>query len=309
LGLYDQAITKYIAADGELATITSVPTAANQLAIDLLMKEASRNWCRGGTACAPGTATGSAYSLMVFGSASLSNGSSAGPVGVGGAASLSSYTVASALFGDPARLVVGGSLSWNNGSVGQNGSGVIYAGGAASVGASVGRRDFQSNTSVENWTTIKTDQLARSDRLAAMTGTPATVAAGNALNCTGTNATWNVCSMTAVQVQAARSINLTYPSTANVLVNVTGGAATITNGQTTFNGQPLKGSALAKQVIFNMAQMGSLVIDGWGWGGTLLAPRSSVTHRNSSIDGQAVFNTLSSTGSYTCTGTFQGQLP
>ncbi|MGZ4144353.1 MAG: carboxypeptidase regulatory-like domain-containing protein, partial [Actinomycetota bacterium] len=304
-GLYEDAIANYLSAGDDIGLVVSVPTAAQQVAVNQLMQEVERRWCRGGAGCSVGTATGSAYSLMVFGSASLSNGSATGPVGVGGATSLSSYTVASALSGDAARLVVGGSLTWSNGSVGQNGSGVIRVAGANSVSQNVGRREITTGT-FEDWNALRTDQLARSDSFAAMSGAAATTAAGGAVNCTGTNAAWNVCTITAAQLNGAHTINLSYPAGASVLVNVTGAALVLTNGQTTFNGAPLQGSAAAKQVIFNLAQMGSLVVDGWGWGGTFLAPRASVTHRNSMIDGQAVFNTLSSTGSYACTGTFQG---
>ena len=67
-------------------------------------------------------------------------------------------------------------------------------------------------------------------------------------------------------------------------------------------------SAAARQVLFNAAQATSMTIDGWAWGGSLLAPRATVTHRNGFVDGQAVFNTLTSTGSYRCSGTYQGQL-
>jgi choice-of-anchor A domain-containing protein len=308
-GLYEGAIAKYLSAGDDIGLIASLPAAAGQqIAVDKLMQEVERKWCRGGSACSVGSATGSAYSLIVFGSASLSNGSATGAVGIGGAASLSSYFVATALSGDAARLVAGNTLSWSNGSVGQNSSGVIRVTGTNTVAQNVGRRELTTG-SVEDWTAIRTDQLARADSFAAMSGVAATTSAGNALNCTGTNGTWNVCTITAPQLNAARSINLSYPATASVLVNVTGAAATLTNGRTNFNGAAIQGSTASKQVIFNMAQMSSLTINTWGWGGTLLAPRASVTHSNSMIDGQAVFNTLSSTGNFACTGTFEGSWP
>jgi len=163
---------------------------------------------------------------------------------------------------------------------------------------------------VEDWAILVADHLARSDTLAAQAGTPATASGGgNTLTCSGTNAAWNVCSMSSDQVSAAKTIDLRYPATASVLVNVAGSSATLSSGRTNWNGQALQGNAAAKQVIFNLAEAGSLLVDGWAWGGTLLAPRASVTHRNSTIDGQAVFNTLNSTGSFQCSGTFQGQLP
>jgi choice-of-anchor A domain-containing protein len=96
-----------------------------------------------------------------------------------------------------------------------------------------------------------------------------------------------------------------------VLVNLTGTSANVTNGQTNFNGATLAGSAAAKQVIFNANQMTNLTITSWGWGGTLLAPRASVSQSNTTIDGQAVFGSLSSSGSvgYTCNGIFSGVTP
>ncbi|MEO8751073.1 MAG: carboxypeptidase regulatory-like domain-containing protein [Casimicrobiaceae bacterium] len=310
LGLYEAAIGKYLSADGELLSITSVPTTANRVSIDLLMKEVSRKWCRGGSACVVGTATGSPYNVMAFGASSFTNGSASGSIGVGGNATLSSYTVAADLSGDGARLIGGGNVGWSNGSVGQGGSGVIRMAGTSTVNQNVGRRELTTGTAVEDWNAIRTEQLARADRYAAMAGTAATKSAGNAVNCTGANATWNVCTITSAQLTGAQTINLNYPATSGVLVNVTGtGSITFTNGQTRFNNQTLQNSALAKQVIFNLANLTGLTVDGWGWGGTLLAPRATVTHRNSMIDGQAVFNTVTSTGSYKCSGTYQGATP
>ena len=258
--------------------------------------------------CPTSTATGSNYNVMAFGSASLVNGESHGSVGVGGSASLSSYSVASRVTGVTARLITGGSASWTNGSVGTGGSGVIRVAGAAAIGQSVGRSSLQSGVSVENWNALRAQQNALSDRLAAMPGTPGVMGSGNSLTCTGTNANWNVCTVTSTQLSQAQTLNLNYPATSSVLVNVTGGAATVRNGQMTWNGQPLQGNAAASQVIVNMAQMGGLVIEAWGWGGTLLAPRATLTHRNSAIDGQVIVSTLSATASYRCS-MFMGTLP
>lgn len=310
-GNFESALSQYVSAVASLKAITSVPVAEHRSAVDLLMEAVRRLWCRASLGCPVSAANGSAYNVLVLGSASFSNGDSQGPIGVGGSASLGGYTVASRLRDDPARLIVGGSLAWQTtGSVGQGSSGVIRVAGAADVGMGVGRRELVAGLPVEDWAVLVADHLARSDTLATQAGAPATASGGgNTLTCSGASATWNVCSMTSAQVAEARTINLQYPATASVLVNVTGGAATFSGGRTNWNGQGLQGSAAAKQVIFNLAQAGSLVVDGWQWGGTLLAPRASVTHANSTIDGQAVFGNLNSTGSFQCSGTFQGQLP
>jgi choice-of-anchor A domain-containing protein len=52
-----------------------------------------------------------------------------------------------------------------------------------------------------------------------------------------------------------------------------------------------------------------LSISGFGIGGTVLAPRASLSHSNNAIDGQVIVNSLSSTGSYRCGGVFQGSVP
>jgi choice-of-anchor A domain-containing protein len=136
--------------------------------------------------------------------------------------------------------------------------------------------------------------------LAAKPGQAATSAGGNQFKCAGTDPVWNVCTITATQLTQARGIDLQYPNTASVLVNVTGGAATLTNGQMTWNGQPLLGHAAAKQVILNFPGTGAISVSSFGLGGTFLAPRASVSHSNGAIDGAIVVNTLSSTGSYRC---------
>ncbi|MDX2218804.1 MAG: collagen-binding domain-containing protein [Burkholderiales bacterium] len=308
-GLIDDAMTRFVSAADNLAEISSVSVESVRVSLARHMAEAGRKTCAAEAACAVSSLAPSAYGLMVFGSASLSNGESHGSVGVGGAASVSSFTVGSQLRGDSARLVAGGSVSYNNGSVGQGGTGIIIAGGAATVSQSVGRADVKANTANEDWNALKAEALALSDSLAARAGTAATVVSGNQFNCTGTNASWNVCLLTGSQLGNARTINLNYPATASVLVNVTGGAATLTNGQANFNGQPLLGSSAASRVIFNFAQAGSLSISGFGIGGTILAPRASLSHANNAIDGQVIVNGLSSTASYRCGGVFLGTVP
>ena len=83
----------------------------------------------------------------------------------------------------------------------------------------------------------------------------------------------------------------------------------MTNGQANWNGQALSGSAYANRVFFNFPQATGLTISGFGIGGTILAPRAALSHSNSLIDGPVIVNSLSSTGSYKCSGTFQGSLP
>ncbi len=309
-GQYEDAVTNYLAATGELASISTASVTAAHTAIDRLMQESGRKWCRGATSCAVSSAglpTG--YNVTVFGSASISNGQADGSIGVGGAASLSSYTVASTLSGDLARLVVGGSLSYSNGSVGQNGSGVIKVAGSNSVSQNVGRASLVT-TSVEDWSALKTQYLAFSDRLATQAGTAATIVSGNQFNCTGSNTSFNVCNITGSQLTNARTLNLNYPNSSSVLINVSGtAAATMSNGQANWNGQALSGSQYAGKVFFNFPQTTGLTISGFGIGGTILAPRAALSHSNSMIDGPVVVNTLSSTGSYKCSGTFQGTLP
>ncbi len=310
-GLYEDAVTSYVAAVTELAKIGSVSTTANELSIDKLLQEAGRKWCRAGSSCAVSTAGLPAnYNVTVFGSASFSNGQSDGSLGVGGAASLSSWGVAANLHGDAARLIVGGSLSFGNGSVGQNGSGVIKVAGSASVSQSVGRASLQTATVVEDWVAMKTQYLTFTDRLASLTGAAVTAGAGGAFTCAGSDPVFNVCTLTGSQLTLARTLNFNYPNTASVLVNVTGtAAATASNGQANWNGQALSGSSYASHVFFNFPQMTGLTVSGFGIGGTVLAPRASLSHSNSAIDGQVIVNSLSSTGSYRCTGTFQGALP
>lgn len=303
--LFEGAIAKYAEA---LAETDTIPGIALEIEVGIagLLQEAERGLCSGGKACAVGTATGSAYGLLVFGSASLA-GDSTGSVGIGGAGALGNFTAASLLTGDAARVVVGGSLTWSQGTVGQGGSGVIRVAGSQAVAAGVGRREL-TTASVEDWAALRADQLARADRYAALAGTAATVSGGS-VACSGTNATFNVCAIAASQLTGAQAIDLAYPATASVVVNLTGtGPLDFGAGQTRWNGQPLQGHAAARQVLFNAAQATSMTIDGWAWGGSLLAPRATVTHRNGFVDGQAVFNTLTSTGSFRCSGTYQGQL-
>lgn len=308
-GKFEAAIADYLAAGDSLDKVTSQAVTTYQVAIDRLLQESQRSWCRTATSCPISTAAPTGYNVTVFSSASLANGESFGSIGVGGAANLSTYAVASHLYGDTARLIAGGGLTFDSGSVGQNGSGVIRAAGPVSVSASVGRSDLKSPVTVEDWVALKTQYLTYADQLAARSGQNAVANSSNTFTCSGSNASWNVCSVSGSQLTSAKTLNLNFPDTASVLVNVTGTAANLSNGQANWNGQPLSGNAAAARVIFNFAPVSGLTISGFGLGGTILAPRASLTHNNSTIDGPVIVNTLSSTGSYRCAGTFQGVVP
>lgn len=312
-GQFDAALKGYLQSLDFLSKITGASTrldvAARRTAIDLLMAEASRKACRGNAVCAVANLAPTGYNVTVFGSANFGNGQSSGSVGVGGAATMTAFAVGTNLYGDNAKLNVGGSLSFSSGSVGQDGSGVIRVGGSASVAQSVSRHELSTGFITEDWVSLKSKYLAASDNLASLSGTQAVGNNGSSssqFSCSGSSAALNVCSLSSAQFTQARSLNLNYPATATVVINVTGSTVALSNGQVTFNGEPLAKSIAAKRVIFNFAQAASVSINGFGMGGALLAPRASLSQNNGSLDGPVIVNSLSSTGSFTCNSNHHG---
>ena len=305
-----EAITDYLSADTELDRITTPDTTGYQVRVARLMQDAGKLGCEQIALSCPTTNWGPvSYGVLVFGSGSLANSDSQGAMAIGGALSLSSYSVASRLSGDSALLAVAGSLSFTNGSVGTNGSGVIRVGGTATVSQSVSRRDLKTGVRTENFTALKNYYSQLSDKLALLPGVAAVPDGVGKYTFTGSDPVRNVFTMAGTALTAARSIVFNVPDSATVIVNVTGAAATFSNGQSFWGAQSMQDHPKSGQIFYNFPQATSISVSGFSPQGTILATRASLAHQNVSINGQVIANSLSGGGAFHCGGGFVGRLP
>jgi choice-of-anchor A domain-containing protein len=300
----------------EVAKIANAGGADEQLA--RLHVATGSSTCQQMAACLrPGSGTQPAfgsYHVLVFGSASISNGSVEGSLGIGGSASLSSEGIATRWMGDAARLIVGGSVSYSSGSVGINGTGIIRASGTLTLTPSVGRRSATGSVPTENWSALATYYRDLSTRLGALPGIAAVSGPTGTYTLRGTDPARNVFTLTAAQATATRTLVFDVPLTSSVIVNVTGGAASFANGQQFVmvggTQTPMSQHEFASRVLYNFPQASALGASSWSFQGTVLAPRASLSYANSNLFGQLIINTLSSSGvGFQQCGAYVGTLP
>ena len=305
-----EAIADYLSAATELDKIAVPDTTPYQIRIAKLMQDAGKLACNAVAAACPATNWGPvSYGVLVFGAGNMTNAESQAAVAVGGALTLSAYTVASKLAGDSALLAVGGNLSFNTGGVGVNGSGIIRVGGTANVNRNVTHRDVQTGVATENFTALKTWYSQLTDKVALLTGTAAVADGQGKLTMSGSDPVINVFTMTGASLTQSRSLVFNVPDTATVVVNVSGTQASFTNGQSFWGAEAMVDHARAGQIIYNFPQATSVSTNGFSPQGTLLAPRATLSHQNATLNGQAIVNSVSGSGAYHCGGSFEGNLP
>ncbi len=240
------------------------------------------------------------YNVFIFGQGTFMSSATdtMGNLAAGGNVSLTSYTVAMGIAGNtaanpnPARLVVGGALTTQNGGrVGANGQGTIYYGttppslnnsGTFTAGAQV------ANQSLVNFTAAQSFYDSYSQQLGQLGANGTTALSGSKLTMTGTVQGLNVFTLDGSLLQNAREIDISAPTNATVLINVTGNSATFTNGSVKLLGG-LTGTNGAT-VLYNFVSATSVTLSANNSGfdpmGSILAPDAGVTGGFGAMDGQ-----------------------
>jgi choice-of-anchor A domain-containing protein len=217
-------------------------------------------------------------------------------VAVGGSANFSNFSVAdsslSPTSSTAADLVVGGGLSWTNGSL-FHGSG--FVGGATAI-TSVGLpgggtiSPFVSplpiNFAAQQASLLATSAAQYSALDPTVTRSYSTLTFGSSSD-TGLH----VYNVSATDLAAANTFNVEGVSTATVIINVLGSVASFQNG-----GVSLVGGITSAHVLWNFLNATTLTISGIGVNGTVLAPKAAVTFNNGQINGSLIAATLSGSG-------------
>ncbi len=118
------------------------------------------------------------------------------------------------------------------------------------------------------------------------------VTANNGLVLTGSDSSQDVFTITAAQLSAALTggtdgLVINAPSSAVVVINVTGtSAVTISGSSITYNGPS------ASQVLFNFPQTTSISLNNFGFNGSVLAPNANFAGLGGQLDGTIIANTI-----------------
>lgn len=246
----------------------------------------------------PGAAAG--YNVFVGGAFTGTNSDVEGNLAAGGSVTLSSYSVASQIAGNasmspnPARLVVGGSLSATNGGVGSGQGGAIYRGGSQSGSGFTATGGVNPGgvtpAALFDFAAAMVAYQSLSTQIGALAVTGTTLSQFSTLSLVGLNPTVNVFNVTVAQLNGTNTVTISAPSTSTVLINITGaGTPTFQNGQVM-----LQGGLTESRILWNLPTATALSLPGSkNPNGTILAPFAAVTGGFGALDGQLIAGSFS----------------
>jgi len=236
------------------------------------------------------------YNVFIFGSGSFvsQNTDTMGNLAVGGNVSLTNYSVAAGIAGNPsqtpnpARLVVGGTLTAQNGGVGSNQQGTIYTNTTPSL-TSFTANGVKAQTLINSFSADATQYTSLASNLGTYTANGTTSSgSGNTLNFTGTASGLNVFTVSGSLLANSQTINISAPTGSTVLIDVSGTSATFQNGSVNESGVG------AASVLYNFYQATSVSLAGSKDPlGSILAPLAGATGGYGAMHGQLIAGSYS----------------
>ena len=230
------------------------------------------------------------YNVFILGNASQSYTETTGRMAVGGDATLVGYGVGNALPGGGVdSLVVGRSLSYTNGQVfhgnvayGTSGtiSGVTLTDGTARQGTPV---DFAAAASELKADAAGWAKFAPNGTVQNNYGT---------LVLTGTDAKFNVFSLSAAQLSGIYGLQINAPAGSTALVNVAGQSVSVQNFQTTLTGVD------RQHVLFDLPDATTFTTSGLSFQGSVLAPYAAANVNNGNFEGTLVAASLTGSAEF-----------
>ncbi len=279
------------------------------------------------------------YNVFTFGDFSGSSDSE-GRIAVGGNATIQNFSIGNSLGAaspsDPYTLVVGGNLTFQNGTSSFGGIAVggnagltsVNVNGNANVVGTLTSQYGQINGSVDAnaWSSQNTggpsgisgkaapisgivnflsiQNTLDSDSLSwgALKQTGTVTSSYGSLTLTGTSAGLNVFDVTSAQLAGATGgFTISAPAGSTVLVNISGTSVSFPNTGYSLNG------VSSQNVMFNLDNATTLTAQG-GIDGSILAPFANMTFNNGAINGEVIAESLMGSGQ-TNDVPFTGSLP
>ncbi len=229
------------------------------------------------TAAVPAAAaeTANDFQLYVLGDLNMNGQNFGNRVAVGGNATFTSTSIGGATAANPASLVVGGDLTYNNG-------------GSIAGQALVGGGDYTPVylPVVSGVTTLPVDFTAENLRLknlstslSTKTATGASAIQWGGLQLTGSNADLNVFSITAANLSSINWTSSAITSGSQILINVSGTTVNLAGGLY-FNN--------SSNILWNFYEATSITAGGVSLSGTVLAPFAAFQGNGGTIDGDLI---------------------
>jgi choice-of-anchor A domain-containing protein len=252
------------------------------------------------------------YNVFIFGSGSFTSQDTdtMGDLAAGGNVSLMNYSVASGINGtsanpNPARLVVGGTLTATNGGVGSNQAGSIYTNSTATLTSFTATGGIHAQNLISSFSADQTQYTNLSAGLAGLTvnGTTSGLLAGNTLDFTGTSGGLNVFDVSSSTLSSSSTINISAPTGSTVVINVTGsGTVDFQNGSVNETG------VSAASVLYNIASSTVDLVGSKDPKGSILAAHAGVTGGFGAMTGQLITDSYNGNTQFD-SAAFTGSLP
>ena len=231
-----------------------------------------------------------AFDVFVFSNHNANNTDVTGRVAVGGHAQYANLGIGSALSNSDGQrndLIVQGNLLWNNG---QNFKGNSQVGGSKTcLGVN------HPNGSVGTTPDIDFNLAQQHCELMAVywAGLPSNgtvTKQWGQIIFQGQDEQLNVFTMPAADFSGCYGLTISVPEGSTVLVNLSGPSSVMMFFQIFLDG------ADPSKLLFNFSSATSIMINGIGWKGTILAPHANIQFNNGHIDGAMIAYTLQGNG-------------
>ncbi|QVL33662.1 choice-of-anchor A family protein [Telmatocola sphagniphila] len=227
----------------------------------------------------------SGYNGFFFNNYDASYSDVQGKLAAGGNVSLTGYSVGDKISNAGPELVVGGNLNFTNGQV--DGGGVTYGGTLTTKWFGTNGGTISQKSGVVDFAAAQASLTSTSEALANKPSNGTVVNQWGGLILTGTSTGTNYFSLNASQLSSSWGITINAPAGSTVIVNVHGMSASMK-----FMGFQLQGGVTADHVLLNFVDAQSLVLDGVGIQGSILAPNANVKFDNGQINGTLVANSM-----------------
>jgi choice-of-anchor A domain-containing protein len=195
-------------------------------------------------------------------------------------------------------LAVNNNLTTTNGTI--NG-GLKYGGALSNSGTTISGGTTTGTTIMPfSFGSIQADLNSKSSYYGSLAATGTTNVAFNGFTLSGSSSSLNIFSVSGSALASATSFTINAPSGSTALININGTSDQMQNFGFTLNGID------KQQVLFNFYQATSLMTNGIGVQGTILAPLATYNFAGGNVDGTIIANNISGRGeahNYLFTGT------
>lgn len=239
--------------------------------------------------CVPGKAgqgllgPAAAFNVFVSGDLDKHGSDSEGRVAVGGSAKLSGYAIGTGLSNSSGKrddLIVGGNLTFSAGSV-PNGN-AAYGGSASISGVSFPNGKAHQAQPIDfKAAAASLKQLSAALAKLPVNGTTK-VSSWGGITLAGSNSKLNVFELKGPELATTSGLSITAPAGATVVINIGGTACQMTSFGTGILG------TTRRKVLYNFHQAASLLLQGVGVEGSILAPAAAINFANGAINGVLV---------------------